>query len=309
MTDYLPRSLSKNLLRYGWLLFVLLIPELGFGAEGAEGGGHHKLSPKASPVIDWGFIQITNSMIMALITSALIIAVAQIATRDIKWVPSGLQNFVEWIVESLFNFLSSILGDELTKKTFWFFGSVFIFILFNNWLGLIPGVGTMGWGYVDAAGHFHLSEPWLRGAAADLNLTASLALLFFVFWFIWAIQANGVGGFIHHIFGNKAPGGAMFAKLAMALVFIFVGVLETISILFRPVALMFRLYGNVFAGENILESMLQIAPAPLNWIIPLPFYGLELLVGFVQALVFTLLTAVFTLLICSHDDHEEGGAH
>ena len=97
-------------------------------------------------------------------------------------------------------------------------------------------------------------------------------------------------------------------KAFMIAIFLFVGVLEVVSILFRPVSLSFRLYGNVFAGENILESMLLLVPW-LGWIIPLPFYFLELLVGLVQALVFMLLTAVFTLLMCEHHDEDHGSAH
>jgi F-type H+-transporting ATPase subunit a len=97
-------------------------------------------------------------------------------------------------------------------------------------------------------------------------------------------------------------------KIFMILIFFAVGILEVVSIIFRPVALSFRLYGNVFAGENILESMLMIVPS-LGWLIPIPFYFLELLVGFVQALVFMLLTAVFTLLICQHHDEDHGSAH
>ena len=125
-------------------------------------------------------------------------------------------------------------------------------------------------------------------------------------WTVWAFSANGVGGFILHIFGNparKEMTGIM--KFGMAAIFVVVGLIEVISILFRPVSLSFRLYGNVFAGENLLESM-QVVYAPLAWLTPLPFYFMELLVGLVQALVFMLLTAVFTLLICSHGDDEHG---
>jgi F-type H+-transporting ATPase subunit a len=224
------------------------------------------------------------------------------ATKNIKEVPTGAQNFFEWIVESLFEFLEGIMGRDLVKQTFWFFASIFLFILATNWFGLIPGVGTVGWETSD--GHF---EPWLRGGQADLNMTTAMALAFFFLWTVWAIKANGIGGFFNHIFGNKG-GGAGFMKMFMILIFFAVGILEVVSIIFRPVALSFRLYGNVFAGENILESMLMIVPS-LGWLIPIPFYFLELLVGFVQALVFMLLTAVFTLLICQHHDEDHGGAH
>ena len=87
-----------------------------------------------------------------------------------------------------------------------------------------------------------------------------------------------------------------------------VGVLEVVSILFRPVSLSFRLFGNIFAGENMLEAMAALVPPPIGWLVPIPFYGMELMVGLVQALVFMLLTAVFTLLICTHDDEGHGHA-
>ena len=215
--------------------------------------------------------------------------------------PDGAQNCWEWLVESLHNFLDSIIGHELVNKTFWFFGTVFIFILFTNWCGLIPGVGTIGWGTPTPQGGLdHIAHPLFRGANADLNMTLAMSAIFFCMWVVWAIQANGVGGLILHLFGPKGETKG-FMKAVMIFVFIIVGLLEVVSILFRPVSLSFRLYGNIFAGENMLESMSRIYE-PLAFLIPIPFYFMELLVGLVQALVFMLLTAVFTLLICQHDE-------
>jgi F-type H+-transporting ATPase subunit a len=287
--------------------FIVLSAMVGFGfggiamAAGEEPGeAHEGLTPNA-PLIDLGPIKVTNSMIVTWIVAAGIIIFAQYATRKIKDVPDGAQNFWEWLVESLHNFLESIIGHELVKKTFWFFATVFIFILFTNWAGLIPGVGTIGWGIPDAQGGLHhISRPLFRGVNADLNMTLAMASLFFVCWTIWALQANGFGGFILHLFGPKGETKGLM-KVLMIFVFILVGFLEVVSILFRPVSLSFRLYGNVFAGENMLESMANLVPA-LSWLIPVPFYFMELLVGLVQALVFMLLTAVFTLLICQHEE-------
>jgi F-type H+-transporting ATPase subunit a len=261
---------------------------------------HHGLPAYAQKVFQIGPVIITNSMVVTIMVTLGIVAFAQLATRRVTPIPSGLQNFAEWLVESMYTFLEEILGSQLVKKTFWFFGSIFFFILFTNWIGLIPGVGTIGWGVKDAAGHFHLTDPWLRGGNADLNMTSAMAILFFILWVIWAIQSNGPIGFLKHIFAPGAEGSG-FMKWFMVAIFLFVGVLETLSILFRPVSLSFRLFGNIFAGENVLESMMNLVPW-LSWLIPLPFYFLELLVGLVQALVFMLLTAVFTLLICSHEE-------
>jgi len=143
----------------------------------------------------------------------------------------------------------------------------------------------------------------LRGGNADLNMTSAMAMIFFLFWIIWAIQANGVGGFLKHIFGAKGDSKGLM-KIAMVVIFFAVGLLEVVSILFRPISLSFRLYGNIYAGETILETMSKMVPS-LSWLLPVPFYFMELLVGLVQALVFMLLTAVFTLLIAQHEPGHE----
>lgn len=248
---------------------------------------------------------------MVWIVAAFIILMAQLATRDLKLVPGGLQNFVEWMVESLYNFLEGILGAHLVKRTFWFFATIFVLILFTNWFGLIPGVGTVGWALTGSGVDPHDKfRPFLRGGNADLNMTAAMAFTFALLWFYWAITENGVKGFFGHIFAPKGVFGGLMAVL-MILVFGFVGILELISILFRPVALSFRLYGNIFAGENILENMMLIVGDNtwLAWLPPIPFYFLELLVGLIQALVFMLLTAVFLKLICDHGDHHDEKKH
>lgn len=268
--------------------------------------GHHGLTPDAVKLTQIGPLPITNSMVVTWVVALGLIIFARVATRRVQAVPAGAQNFWEWLVESLYGFLEGIIGGDLVKKTFWFFATIFIFILFANWFGLIPGVGTVGWG--EATDHgFRISEPLLRGANADLNMTLAMAMIFFLCWLVWALQANGAGGFILHLFGPKGDTTGVL-KVLMIFVFIVVGVLEVVSILFRPVSLSFRLYGNIFAGENMLESMALLVPG-LGWLIPIPFYFLEVLVGLVQALVFMLLTAVFTLLICQHEEGHEEGHH
>jgi len=250
---------------------------------------------------------ITNSIVVTWIVAFVLIAFAQFSTRKMKEVPIGAQNFFEWLVEDLYEFLENVVGPGLAKRTFWFFATIFIFILACNWFGLIPGVGTVGWGVKDASGHFHLTHPFFRGANADLNMTFAMAMIFFVCWFIWALQEVGVRGFVAHIFGPKGQMTGLL-KVLMFVVFFIVGLLEVVSILFRPVSLSFRLYGNVYAGESMLEAMANLVPS-LSWLIPIPFYFLEILVGLVQALVFMLLTAVFTLLICQHEEEHAEPAH
>lgn len=252
-----------------------------------------------------GPFTITNSMVVTWIVAVGLIVFAQVATRRMKEVPEGAQNFWEWMIESLHHFLEGIIGHHLVQRTFWFFASIFIFILFANWVGLIPGIGTVGWGHQTPAG-FEIDRPLFRGVNADLNMTLAMALVFFACWTYWAVRENGPLGFLLHLFAPKGETTGLL-KLLMVIVFFAVGCLEVFSILFRPVSLSFRLYGNIFAGENMLEAMSKLIPG-LGWLLPIPFYFMELLVGFVQALVFMLLTAVFTMLICQHDE-EPGKAH
>jgi len=271
-------------------------------AEPAEEG-----LPTAAPdVFTNGGIHISNSMLVTWFVAIVIIVFAQYATRKMKDVPEGAQNFLEFLVEGLHDFLEEIVGADLIKKSFWFFATIFIFICFTNWCGLIPGVGTVGWGH-DTPEGFKLTTPWFRGGNADLNMTFAMASIFMVLWLIWALQSNGIVGFILHIFGPKGDNqGAM--KYAMIVVFFAVGIIEVMSIAFRPISLSFRLFGNMFAGENLLDAMSHViqhpawAKAVFSVVLPVPFYLMELLVGFVQAIVFMLLTAGFTAVICMHDE-------
>ena len=283
---------------------------MGMAAESAPANApaaHHEegLPANAETIAHIGPLPITNSMLVTWIVSLALIIFAQIATRNMKEIPSGAQNFWEWMVESLHNFLEGIIGHKLVNKTFWFFATIFIFIVFCNWAGLIPGIGTMGWGHQTNEG-FDLTDPLFRGGNADLNMTLAMALIFFACWIIWSFQMNGAFGVLKHLFGAKGDTKG-FLKVLMVIVFFMVGWLEIFSILFRPVSLSFRLYGNIFAGENMLEAMSRLIPG-LGWLLPVPFYFMELLVGFVQALVFMLLTAVFTMLMAPHED-EHGKAH
>jgi F-type H+-transporting ATPase subunit a len=266
-----------------------------------EEPGGHGLPQSAVEIGKVMGVPITNSMVVTWIVAAMLIAFAQVATRRMTDVPGGAQNLFEWLVESVYGLLESIIGAHLVRKTFWFFGTVFIFLLAANWFGLVPGVGTIGWGHQTEHG-FVVDQPLLRGANADLNLTLAMSLVFFGCWIVWALQEVGAGGVVKELFGAKGETSG-FMKPLIGAVFVAAGLLEVVSILFRPVSLSFRLYGNVFAGENMLETMGRMVPG-LGWLLPIPFYFMELLVGLVQAMVFMLLTAVFTLLICHHEEHQ-----
>lgn len=284
------------------LLLTTSVVALSTGLSAEE----HGLSAKAVEIAHFFNFPITNSMIVSWVVALALILFAQLATRNMKQVPDGAQNFLEWLVEGLYKFMSGIIGPHLTERTFWFFATIFIFILSANWIGLIPGVGTIGWGHQSANG-FTVSEPLFRGANADVNMTLAMALVFFACWLVWAFSEVGVKGFFKELFAPKGETEGVL-KILMVVVFFAAGCLEVISILFRPVSLTFRLYGNIFAGENLMEAMARLVPG-LGWLIPIPFYFLELLMGLVQALVFMLLTAVFTMLMCAHEEEAPTTAH
>jgi F-type H+-transporting ATPase subunit a len=315
-------------LRTGLLLLLMALFCMGFGscwvfeavagqpaAEGAapvagEPNVHqneeHGLTQQALEVARPFGLPITNSMLVSWVVALGLIIFAQVSTRRMELVPKGAQNFWEWLVESLASFLEGVIGRHLVQRTFWFFATIFIFILFCNWAGLIPGVGTIGWKVQFADGHTEW-HPLLRGANADLNMTLAMALVFFACWIVWSIREIGLAGFFKEMFAPKGES-AGFLKLLLIVVFFAAGCLEVISILFRPVSLAFRLYGNIFAGENMLETMGKLVPG-FGWLLPIPFYFLELLVGLVQAMVFMLLTAVFTLLMCQHEEPGASSTH
>lgn len=251
---------------------------------------------------DHMFSWISNSMIMVWIAALLILLFCRAATSNMKMVPSGFQNFAEWLIESVYDFFGNILGEHLIKRTFWFYGSVFFLILTVNYLALIPGVGTFGFKH---DGHF---VGFLRGGNADVHMTGAMSLTFAVLWFYWAFTENGVKGFFAHIFAPKAEFSGIM-KIGMVAIFFLVGVLELVSIGIRPLALTFRLFGNVFGGEQTLESLMALVPPAFAFLPALPFMFMELLVGLIQALVFTLLSAVFLKLICDHGDHDEDEDH
>ncbi|MCX6839681.1 MAG: F0F1 ATP synthase subunit A [Verrucomicrobia bacterium] len=258
----------------------------------------------------------TNSMLVALVVLSLVLWFARKATKNMSLVPHKAQNFFEFIVEFLYGQVEGIVGPKQAKLAFPLLGTLFIYILVSNWFGLLPGVGTIGWGEptgllsVKAA-----SEPLLRPPTADLNATIGLSISAFLVWLFLTIKEIGVWGFIVHTFGPKG-GLKGLMGIAVGLVFLFVGLIEIVSILIRPVTLSIRLFGNIFAGENVLHTMsdLMANAGPVGSFLgsialPLPFYFMELLVGLLQAVVFTLLCSVYIQLSTTHDDHGHEEAH
>jgi F-type H+-transporting ATPase subunit a len=263
------------------------------------------------PSLGW----LTNSFVFTVIVTVLIIIVARAATRKMNLVPTGAQNFIEALVETLYDTFENIVGRHMIAKVFPVIATLFIFICAANWIGLVPGVGTIGWGK-PGPGLFSLTEidrPLLRPADADLNMTLGMAVMFMILWLFWTLRDVGLLGFLKE---NFAPKGQVAGWLGpfLIVIFLFVGCIEILSILLRPVSLSLRLFGNIFAGETLLHTMTSLGlqlPTPLNWIasvlFPLPFFFLELLVGILQALVFSALCGVYIRLSTSHA--EPGAGH
>jgi F-type H+-transporting ATPase subunit a len=155
------------------------------GIVTASAAGGHVLPLDAQRLHEW--LPVTNSMIMVWMAVGLIVIFCRMATGKLSLVPVGMQNFAEWIFESLYGFLENLMGAHLTKRTFWFFGTIFFFILTTNYLALIPGVGTVGWFQENSAGEEVGFLPLLRGGNADINMTAAMAFTFALLWFYWAI--------------------------------------------------------------------------------------------------------------------------
>ena len=277
------------------LAFSMLMLATGATAFAAE-GGHEK----ASSLKGFLGLPVTNSILFSCIITVAIIVLVRWLVATPKIVPTRGQAIVESAVDGLRGLYEPIVGKKAMPMAFPVLITLFIFIVFHNWSGLIPGVGTIGWGH-EVEGHFHVTTPVVRPHTSELNGTIALALVSFGAWFIIVMRYAGPGLLIKDLFGNKAEKKELAPAMywGLSLVFLVVGLIEVVSIFIRPVTLSMRLFGNVFGGENLLHAM-HFLP---------PFYFLELLVGFVQGLVFTLLTAVYIGLICNHGDDHHDEAH
>jgi len=235
-----------------------------------------EISLAAEKIGHIGSFPVTNSMVLSWIASAILIISSLFATKNLKKIPAGIQNFFEAVIEFLFNTANSIIDDEeVTKKYFPFVATIFIFVITNNWLGLIPGVGTIGISEVKE-GH-NILVPIFRSGAADLNMTLALAITAVIAVQVFGVAAIGTFKYASKFINFKGP------------INFFVGILELLSEFSRMISFSFRLFGNVFAGEVLLMVVASIAPL----VAPIPFFMLELFVGFIQATVFAMLTLVF----------------
>lgn len=300
------------------------------------------VSLAAEPIFHIGPLTITNTLFTAWILILVWVILALLATRRIPkdlaaasnqdLVPSGFQNFMEAVIEALYNMVKSI-GGHWTPKFFPIVATIFLFVLMSNWMGLLPGFGSIGilehphapgqQGYVaqgpiltgipaaaaesqaktetgDADkkkyGEGYIVVPFFRPPSTDLNFTLALGLLVVILSQYFGVQALGPGYF-RKFFDTSGFKQGVFNGI----VGIFVSILELISEIARVLSFGFRLFGNIFAGEVLLGVMAFLIP----YIASLPFYGLEIFVGFIQAAVFMMLALVFFVMATVGHGHEE----
>lgn len=230
-------------------------------------------------IFEIGSFEVRNTLIASVIVILVWLTVGLLVKRrKYALVPSGIQNVVEVLIEGLFNFFDGILGDkEKTKKFFPLVATIFLYVILSNWMGLLPGFGSIGL-WETHEGH-EVLVPILRSTYADVNMTFALALI--------SVTSVQVFGFA--LLGFKGYAGKFFVNPLKNPVGTFVGLLELVSEFSKMISFSFRLFGNIFAGEVLLLVISFLVP----YVAPLPFYGLEVFVGFVQALVFSFLTLVF----------------
>ena len=200
---------------------------------------------------------LTNSGLVAIIVVLVVLWWARKATITMQLVPGTTQNSFEAVVEFLHDMLEGIVGKHMVGRVFSLLATLFIFILAANWFAILPGVGSIGWGHEVPGYGFEVTVPLLRPTTADLNMTLGMAVVAFCFGIYWTFSEVGVWGFLVHNFGPKG-GLKGVMKIIFAFLFFFVGIIEIVSILVRPVSLSLRLFGNVFAGETLLSSMITL---------------------------------------------------
>jgi F-type H+-transporting ATPase subunit a len=249
-----------------------------------------EISLSAESLFHIGGFPVTNTLVVTLVLSAIIIISSLVIGSHLKMVPKGFQNIFEYVMEAFLSLVDSVTQDrEQSKKFFPLVMTIFLFVILSNWVELIPGLGTVGINEMHEGKH--VLVPFLRSSSADLNVTLAITLVA-----VFTIQFMGIA----------TIGAVKYAKKFFVSPFhkpyfigTFVGILELVSEIAKIISFSFRLFGNIFAGEVLLIVMLNLAP----YIVPLPFLFMELFVGFIQALVFAMLTLVFMKMAATEAAH------
>lgn len=238
----------------------------------------------AEKLFTLGPFPITNSILTTWLVTFILIAFAFVATRKVSLVPAPIQNFAEFAIESLRDMVESVAGEK-TKVFFPIIASFFFFIIVGNYLGLLPGFGTIGFNQIED-GH-KVFVPLLRSINSDLNTTLALALVSVITTHFFAIKYLGLGEYLKKWFPLHP-------------IMLFVGLIEIAGEFTKVISLSFRLFGNIYAGETVLTTA---STKLFAFIVPVPFLALEVIVGFVQALVFAMLTLAFMVILTTKHEH------
>ena len=270
---------------------ALAVAGLGLGAIGRGILPVPEVHLAPQKVFSVGGFAVTNTLLSAWLTSVVIVLLFGLGTRRMAVVPGRLQGFLEFFIETLYGFVRGIAGERYAKPFFPILATIFIFVAFNAWMALLPiypNVGFMG----EKDGQAYVATHLFRSAGTDINMPLALAIISFLFFEVWGFRAHKAG-YLREFFRFGNP------------IQTFIGLLELISHFIRVISFTFRLFGNMLAGEIVLFMMTFLT----IFITPIIFYGLEILVGGVQALVFMGLTLVFAVsAVASHGGHGESHA-
>ena len=264
----------------------------------------HEVTIFAEPIFHIGNFQITNSLLISWLVVLLVFVVGLRLRKKIDVIPGKIQNIFEMVIDKFLEIFDSVTNSrEKSLKFFPLIFTLFIFILLNNWFGLLPGVGSIG--RIVSENGEKVFVPFFRGGTADLNTTLALAIIGVVASHIIGVISLGVFNHFNKFINMKAilemPGKTFKdpAVLVINPIKVFVGVLEIIGEVAKVASLSFRLFGNIFAGEVLLASMSVI----LAFGVPIPFMFLEVIVGLIQALIFAILVLVYLTMNASVEEH------
>ncbi len=261
----------------------------------------------AEPIFHIAKFPVTNTMLNAWLATIFFVIVAFVASRRTSLVPKGIHNFFEAIVDGLLDQAEKVTGSKSKAKAFFpLCATIFLFVLVSNWMGLIPGTGTLGmWQLVHGEAEL---VPLFRPATSDLNLTLAIAAFAVIMTHVAGVKALGVSEYFSKFFNFRGIWRA-FRKGPMAVVIacieFFVGLLEVISEFAKTLSLSLRLFGNVFAGEILIGVMMSL----ISFVVPIPFIFLEILVGVIQATVFSMLVLVYLTVATSSHGHDDDAEH
>jgi F-type H+-transporting ATPase subunit a len=255
-----------------------------------------------------GGFPVTNTLIASWLTIIVLVSVFYVCTRRMKLIPGKLQNLAEMAVETLLNFVESTAGAKHSRLLFPAIATIFIYVITNAYLALLPFFGT-----IVVTGQEGEFVPLFRGANTDINVPLSIAVMSFIFVETWGMKSVGTFRYLGEFFNFRQIGRGVkelfrgkirpaVTNIGFGFINLFVGLLEVFSHLIRMVSFTFRLFGNMTAGEILLLVSAFLIP----FVFTIPFYGLELLIGFIQALIFAGLTLVFGIIAVapSHEEQE-----